>query len=271
VGAYDLALGPYSLEEKPSQRLEGRISRHAYRVPIDRNDTFAIYTRLRDALVEQGYSALYQCSDSECGGFDFRFGIDVLPPPDMEVDLTDFHFGAFERDDENSAHVALFVSRDTQNGFVQIDEIIPNALPEVELEQPPVQVAEEQVELQPSDWSADLERSGRAVLEGVSFETGQTKLTEDSMGVIEKLAEFLSANPDLSLLIVGHSDNIGSLEANIGLSRSRAEAVRQALISEQGIDAARLESAGAGYLSPRVPNTTEEGRALNRRVEIVLK
>jgi OOP family OmpA-OmpF porin len=71
-------------------------------------------------------------------------------------------------------------------------------------------------------------------------------------------------------VIVGHSDNQGSLEANIALSKRRAEAVRTALIT-RGVAAERLEAHGVGYLAPVSTNLTEAGRTLNRRVELVLR
>ncbi|MEM6422402.1 MAG: OmpA family protein, partial [Pseudomonadota bacterium] len=88
---------------------------------------------------------------------------------------------------------------------------------------------------------------------------------------LAEMAAFLTANPDLSVVIVGHTDNQGSMEYNLGLSARRAEAVRNALISQHGIDAGRMSHAGAGFLAPVAANTTEAGRALNRRVEIIAR
>ncbi len=274
AGSHDLPTGPYSAEAQPSRRVEGVVSRWAYRMPLDRVDEFALFTTVRDTLGEAGFIPLFQCSDTICGGFDFRFGIEVLPPPEMEVDLEDFHFAAFERLSPDPAHLTLLVSRSGSMGYVQIIQI-SGAETDLPLEEPPVpgdgNSDPSPAPLPPSDWSADLATRGRAVLEGVNFETGQARLTEESGPVLEALAEFLIEDPDLSLLIVGHSDNTGSLEANIALSRSRAEAVRQGLVTTHGIDAGRLSAAGAGFLAPRAPNTTEEGQARNRRVEIVLQ
>ena len=77
-------------------------------------------------------------------------------------------------------------------------------------------------------------------------------------------------NPDRKVLIVGHSDNAGTLAANIGLSRKRAQSVAQRLITKYGIEASRIQAEGAGYLSPITNNSTKDGRRQNRRVEVVL-
>jgi outer membrane protein OmpA-like peptidoglycan-associated protein len=70
--------------------------------------------------------------------------------------------------------------------------------------------------------------------------------------------------------IVGHTDASGGLEANIALSRKRAQAVRNVLIEAFGVPAAQIQAEGVGYLSPRASNLTEAGRTQNRRVEVML-
>lgn len=268
-GVYELPIGNFSSSDKPTRQVEGQIVRSAYRVPLDRNNTFAVFSTLRDELESQNYSAVFQCSDHLCGGFDFRYGIDVLPPPEMEVDLTEFHYAALQGSGETPNFLTMLVSRNSDSGFIQFVEITPDQAGTVALEKlPEIPVAES---LPVSDWSTELQNLGRAVLEGINFEAGQAKLTTESVATLEKFAQFLIENAELNFLIVGHSDNTGALQANIGLSRSRAEAVRQSLISDFGIAADRLEFAGAGFLAPRALNSSEEGMALNRRVEIVLR
>ena len=71
-------------------------------------------------------------------------------------------------------------------------------------------------------------------------------------------------------MLVGHTDAVGALEGNIRLSKKRAEAVMRRLIDGYGVDPVQLSAEGIGYLSPRASNATEEGRRLNRRVEVVL-
>lgn len=115
-----------------------------------------------------------------------------------------------------------------------------------------------------------LVRFGHVPVEGLAFESGGAALTEGSGPALDRLAAMLIGNPALRIAIVGHSDNQGPLDVNIAISKKRAEAVRQALIA-RGVAGERLEASGVGYLAPRRSNQTEGGRALNRRVELVLR
>ncbi len=79
----------------------------------------------------------------------------------------------------------------------------------------------------------------------------------------------LAEHADLKLTVEGHTDNAGDAAANQALSQARAEAVKQALVTTYGVDAVRLEGRGYGASRPAAPNATPEGRAANRRVELV--
>ena len=103
----------------------------------------------------------------------------------------------------------------------------------------------------------------------VHFATNKTIVLPESAQVLEDLYDFLSENPTVRIRITGHTDAIGSLEANQRLSEGRARSVTQEMI-KRGIDKDRLEYEGKGELEPIATNDTEEGRALNRRVEFVI-
>ena len=108
---------------------------------------------------------------------------------------------------------------------------------------------------------------GKLVTHGIFFGTGSAEVRPESAPVLRQVASALQADPALRLRITGHTDDVGAAEANLELSRSRAESVRAALVSDFGIDAGRLEFDGKGATSPMVPNTSPESRATNRRVE----
>ena len=114
-------------------------------------------------------------------------------------------------------------------------------------------------------------RSPRPITLVVRFESGSTsKLTPDSAAVIQELNKALSAWPAPQLMVVGHTDSVGSLQANDALSLKRAQTVVQLLI-ERGIPSSRIEAAGRGEREPLVPTADGVANAVNRRVEITLR
>jgi outer membrane protein OmpA-like peptidoglycan-associated protein len=106
-------------------------------------------------------------------------------------------------------------------------------------------------------------------LPNVQFYTNSAKLLPYSINSIQQLAEYMNAHPKIHATIVGHTDNVGEAEANLNLSQSRAETVKQVLLSF-GVDGSRVDAVGKGETAPRTTNDTVEGRALNRRVEVRL-
>jgi OOP family OmpA-OmpF porin len=105
------------------------------------------------------------------------------------------------------------------------------------------------------------------VLRGVSFETGRSALTTESYAVLDEIAASLVERPDVQIEITGHTDNTGSRNTNVRLSRERAQAVR-AYLAQRGVSPSRMVAVGAGPDQPIATNTTPEGRAQNRRVEL---
>jgi OOP family OmpA-OmpF porin len=114
-----------------------------------------------------------------------------------------------------------------------------------------------------------LQEEGRVAVQDIHFDTGKATLKSSSTKPLKKIASLMKEHPDLDLLIEGHTDNTGGFEANKKLSRKRAQAVKSALVENHGIEAGRLKTVGLGSTQPTAPNDTEEGRAQNRRVELV--
>ena len=105
---------------------------------------------------------------------------------------------------------------------------------------------------------------------GILFATNSSTLSEASRSALLKLAESLNQNPDTDIKIVGHTDNTGNVDYNQTLSEKRAKSVYNYLMVDQGVSSKRMEYEGKGIHQPVADNSTVEGRALNRRVEILI-
>lgn len=110
---------------------------------------------------------------------------------------------------------------------------------------------------------------GRIAIYGVQFDLNEAEVKPDSEATIRSIAEVLRTNPKLKIAVVGHSDSLGTHQINMRLSKLRADAVVRSLSTKYQIALGRMFAAGAGFLSPLATNDTKEGRALNRRVELI--
>jgi OOP family OmpA-OmpF porin len=251
-------------------RAEGTVARQVWRIPSESLTTLQILDPLRDGLEAAGYTVDFECADVACGGFDFRFALDLIGEPDMHVDLGDFRYLAASQD---GTRLALVVSRSEAAGFVHLTAVAPANAPAVPVA-PTVPVAPVAVQspdaVPAGGLAAALAAEGHAVLEGLDFGTGDSQLGLGPFPALDELAAWLQSNPGQRAILVGHTDASGALDANVAISRARAQSVRVRLIEAYGIAPDRLSADGVGYLSPRAPNDTEAGRQANRRVEVVL-
>jgi outer membrane protein OmpA-like peptidoglycan-associated protein len=114
-----------------------------------------------------------------------------------------------------------------------------------------------------------IKESGKVAVYGIYFDTGKSILKPESQPTLKEITKLLKADPNLKLYVVGHTDNTGAFDANIKLSMERAVSVVNALVSQFSVNVALLKACGDGPTSPVASNDKEEGRALNRRVELV--
>jgi OOP family OmpA-OmpF porin len=273
-GSYGLPTAPFDGTALPLQVLEGAVDQRAYRLDLPGATTLAVLAPLRDQLVAAGFQVILDCAARDCGGFDFRYATEVLPEPDMHVDLGDFRFLSATRGDEA---VTLLVSRSDLSAYVQITRVqpMPDAPAEPAKDAPRVDLdAEMPRGLAPgpaaSAIARALDQDGTAILDDLAFAIGAASLASDEAPSLAAVAAWLQANPDATIALVGHTDASGSLAANIALSDRRAEAVAQVLIDRYGVDRARVAAEGVGFLAPRASNQTEAGREENRRVEVIV-
>lgn len=131
------------------------------------------------------------------------------------------------------------------------------------------QAMEQYIVADAAAFSNDIRAMGHAAVYGINFDIGKSAIKPESAQAIGEIAKLLKDDPSLKIHVVGHTDNTGGVDSNIKLSQERAEAVLQALVREHGIAAVRLGSYGCGQFAPVASNDSEEGRAKNRRVELV--
>jgi outer membrane protein OmpA-like peptidoglycan-associated protein len=113
-----------------------------------------------------------------------------------------------------------------------------------------------------------LADAGHVEVPGIFFDTAKSDIKPESQPAIQEVVKMLQASPAVKVWVVGHTDNVGTADANVALSNARAASVVKALAAG-GIDARRLTPHGDGPFAPVAANTTDEGRARNRRVELV--
>ncbi|MEC3859820.1 OmpA family protein [Mesobacterium sp. TK19101] len=263
--SYLVPLGVWADGRIPLRSVEGAITRQSWRIEGQGATTLQVMMPLRSQLLAQGYEVLFECAAQACGGFDFRFGTEVLPAPEMYVDLTNYRFLTAWGGDANR-FVTLLVSRSSAATFLQIIRTAPSGSKPVATD-----VGNTPIRAVPQcDLARQLEEQGHIVLSDLAFTSGSSDLGEGSYGSLAALAEYLLANPSRRVALVGHTDAVGSLEANVALSRRRAASVEARLERAYGVPAAQLSADGVGFLAPLASNLTEAGRIANRRVEAVL-
>jgi len=110
---------------------------------------------------------------------------------------------------------------------------------------------------------------GKVAIYDIYFDIGKSEVKIESNSALAIIADYLKENSDKKYIVVGHTDNTGNFNANVTLSNNRAKAVIEKLVTEHGIEQARLIPYGVGSVSPQMSNATDEGKARNRRVELV--
>ena len=274
--SFRLPIGAYVQGSVATELAEGALDQAAWRVSVSIS-TLELLQSLRDQITAAGFTVIFECETQACGGFDFRYATDVLPEPDMHIDLGDFRYlAASKPGPDGTEYLNLLVSRSPQDRFVQLTRIGGNAGQLTASTKATLQPAEplnlalppQPMPSQSTDLAPQLATGLPLVLEDLIFASGSADLVAGDYASLRDLADWLRAHPDQSLTLVGHTDASGALVNNIALSKLRAASVRSALIDRFDIPAAQIESNGVGPLAPRASNLTDAGRQKNRRVEV---
>jgi len=250
---YTLPLGKLQQDQwAKSQHLEGKLTRIHYEIPVERSP-LEVFRNYAPALQRAGFQTLFSCSGGEqCGG-------GAVGTVGWCAGCSPRHVAAKRARPEGDVYVSLHIEQDnsTTPASVQLDVI----------ETKPMESG--LVVMNAENLAGDITRTGHASVYGIYFDTGKADLKPESEATLKEIAKLLQENPRLKLYVVGHTDNVGDLASNMDLSARRAESVLSALTTRHGVAAARLRAVGDGPTAPVASNDSEEGRAKNRRVELV--
>jgi len=262
-----LPLGPTEGAGVPSKKesLEGKITRILYGGP-DGRSTLEIYKNYRSALEGAGFQIQYTCSDKECGRL-FYWHL----YRNRKIKTTKRSGQAFD----NPKDIRYLAAKKTAGGVTHVSLLI--AIDATWTKQPVtlLEVIESEamdagmVTVNAAAMAEGIEGTGHIAIYGIYFDTDSANLKEESGPTLEEIGGLLKTHPSLNLLVVGHTDSQGGYDYNMDLSQRRAAAAVKSLVDRLGVDPKRLRAAGVGYLSPVASNDTPEGRAKNRRVELV--
>ena len=262
-------------EPKRSQKVEGRLTRLLYLAPLERSP-LEVYRNYELELRKRGFETLFACAAAACGSqpgaivqFVYSMRADTLTGQNMALVLTmaqePRYLAAKRKSPQGDTYASILIAKDTNPGVpgtynrtVTLLEVVEAAPMETGL-----------VTVSAATMDKEITASGHVALYGIYFETNKADVKLESASAIQEIARLLKETPGLRLIVVGHTDNVGSFDANMALSERRATAVIQELTTKHGIAAARLRAVGVGMVAPIAPNDTEEGRAKNRRVELV--
>lgn len=207
-------------------------------------------------LEKAGFEKFIACDTDACGGIPFSEAIDNLPAPQMWLDGFNFRYYAGRKAEAGrETYVSVAVSKNNEDIYAQVIVAVVG------------EIANKMVDA--AAMAKGLGENGHIALYGIYFDTDKATIKPESAPTLAEMAKLLNGQPAMKVFIVGHTDSQGSYEHNMTLSRQRAEAVAAALAGSYRIARHRLSTAGLGYLAPVGSNATEDGRALNRRVELV--
>src|SRR5712671_2747033 len=243
--------------DKPAdaRRLEGRITRIAYRTNPGPS-ILEVSRNFETQLTKAGFETLLACDTDACGGIPFTEAIDALPIPQMWVDGFNYHYFAGRKaDGGRETYASVVVSENNKEIYAQLIVAELGAI--------------ENKMVDAAAMAKGLGEAGHIALYGIYFDTDKAVVKPESRPTLEQIAKLLAGQPQLNVFIVGHTDNQGAYDYNLDLSRRRAEAVAAELVKNFRIAQPRLKTASVGFLAPVGSNSTEAGRALNRRVELV--
>jgi outer membrane protein OmpA-like peptidoglycan-associated protein len=221
-----------------------------------------VFRNYQGALKKAGFETLFTCGPQDCAGSGSPM-VNAYASGD-NVD----YWGPVHK----IRYISAKLARPEGDVYVSllIDDQGADSRPNVELYVIEVKPMESGlITVDAASLANDINRTGHASVYGIYFDTGKADIKPESDATMKEIAKLLQGDPALKLYVVGHTDNQGGLDMNMDLSRKRADAVLAALSTKYAVPAGRLRAYGCGPYSPVASNDNEDGRAKNRRVELV--
>jgi OOP family OmpA-OmpF porin len=240
-----------------------------------------------EALTAKGFAPVFRCAADACGEsfqtLKYRWdkpethvlGQDYEPlrvqfiKTNVFADMTDVRYGLYKKSArEGDTYVAIYAAMHSGTSNVYQRALSGRVGVLLEIVEPRV-MDRKMVVVSAAEISGKVASDGKAVFYGIEFDFDKADIKPESEPQLGEMAKYLTANRQTQVFVIGHTDNEGTLEYNLGLSSRRADAVVKALNARYRIDAKRMTPRGLGPLAPVATNRTDDGRAKNRRVELV--
>ena len=274
---YLLPLGPPTSEDPPayekSKQIDGQVSYYTYLAPAGRSPA-ELFRNYKQEFQRLGIEIQYEKSAGSHGWFGPTFD-KVATETDLSqilgYDEADERLLVGKSRDANPSYYVVFVTA-YQDGVIpeRLQGRVAKGRALAQLVVVSADVTEKKMTFVNSDdMKHAIHDSGKVALYGLSFDTDKDVIKSESQPTLAEIAKLLNGEPSLRLHVVGHTDNQGKPDYNLDLSRRRAASVVRELSSKYGITANRLDAFGCGLYSPIASNEAEDGRAKNRRVELV--
>lgn len=253
------------------QTLEGIITKITYIAP-DGAAPAEVIGNYKALIKENGGKILYEAADDGLGKYDDFVKAAKYEPIFKSSGGTKRFLAAKMETGSRNIYISLYAAENRFWGFeikvgkeeakkgrtyYQLDIIEEKTL------------ATSLVVMKAEEMESNIARNGKVALYGILFDHDKSDIKPDSKPALEEIAKLMKLSPEIKFLVVGHTDNQGDLEYNLLLSERRAKAVTKTLSMEYGIATSRLSAHGVGMLAPVASNDSEEGKAKNRRVELV--
>lgn len=259
------------------QRVEGKRTRVLYLAPEGRS-SLEVLRNYTDVLGKSGYTPLFECALDACGkdmheALYFRnkrnrIGGKQVTEYAFTMDVSDVRLFVAEQKQAGGSNYVVVMTAISGNAA---DGSIKNRVTAYVEQVQAGQMESRMVTLKSSEIQQALSRDGKVAIYGVLFDTDKAEIKPESKAQLDEMGRFLQQNPAIAVYVVGHTDNQGKLDHNLSLSQRRAESVVNALAGEYKIARGRLIGKGIANLAPVASNQAEDGRAKNRRVELVVQ